>query len=216
MGGDVPTDLYWSIVDTAWGHVTVAARGARLTYVGFPEATTDAAVHSLAVHAGVVGPFDVERLMWAEEIIRQYFAGDRVDWQAVPVLLDGSELQLRVWEATRSIPWGQTMTYGEVALAAGYPRAARAAGSALAATASGLLVPCHRVVAANGLGGYGSRPERKLALLRLEGAKVVAVGRSNGRPPRGSVPFTGRRRYWSRPTRCRRSTGRTRCGSDYW
>ena len=75
----------------------------------------------------------------------------------------------------REVPWGETVTYGELAGMAGRPRAARAVGTAMASNPVALLVPCHRVLAANGIGGYGGadgRPDLKRALLALEGVHV--------------------------------------------
>ena len=72
------------------------------------------------------------------------------------------------------IPWGDTLTYGEVAIVAGRPGAARAVGNVMAANQLPLIVPCHRVVAAGGrLGGFGGRPELKRALLAHEGSPVA-------------------------------------------
>jgi len=77
--------------------------------------------------------------------------------------------QRRVVEAMRAIPYGETATYGEIAALAGHPNAQRAVGSVCAGNRFALLVPCHRVVAADGLGSYGSLgPEYKRRLLELE------------------------------------------------
>ena len=83
----------------------------------------------------------------------------------------------RVWEAMRKIPSGQVMTYGELAAAAGNPRAARAVGHACSTNTLAPFVPCHRVVASTGLGNYGfGGPEVKARMLRLEGAPVARTG----------------------------------------
>jgi len=79
-------------------------------------------------------------------------------------------LQQALAGALRTVPWGETVTYGELALSAGRPGAARAAGSFCAESAWSLIVPCHRVVAAGGIGGYGATGVgAKRRLLRLEG-----------------------------------------------
>lgn len=74
----------------------------------------------------------------------------------------------RVLAATAKIPKGKTLTYAEVAAAAGEPKGARAAGNALGSNPIPIVVPCHRVVAANGLGGFGGGSERKKILLAIE------------------------------------------------
>jgi methylated-DNA-[protein]-cysteine S-methyltransferase len=153
--------------------VAVAGDHTGLDYVGYPEATEDDAVALLFQELARPGELDSTLLARYETRIRGYFAGQPVQWSELPVHLSGTPFQVRVWQATREIPHGETRTYGEIALEAGRPRAARAAGSALAHNAFGLLVPCHRVVASGGLGGYGPHAQRKLALLRLEGATIV-------------------------------------------
>ncbi len=98
----------------------------------------------------------------------EYFSGQRREFD-LPLCLHGTEFQLAVWNAIRRIPYGEVRSYGEVAWMAGYPRAARAVGTACRKNPVLLLVPCHRVVAADGIGGYGGRPDIKRAILRLEG-----------------------------------------------
>ncbi len=99
----------------------------------------------------------------------RYFAG-RPTTFSVP--LDpqvGTPFQRRVWEELTRIPYGETRSYGEVAAALGSPRAARAVGSANGSNTIPIVVPCHRVIKADGgLGGYGSGVEIKRKLLKLE------------------------------------------------
>ena len=106
------------------------------------------------------------------ERIRRYFRGQRDEFRDVELELDWCTLfQRAALEAIRSIPYGETASYGEVAALAGYPNAQRAAGSFCAANRFALIVPCHRVVAAGGLGSYGSLGVAyKRRLLELEGA----------------------------------------------
>jgi methylated-DNA-[protein]-cysteine S-methyltransferase len=103
--------------------------------------------------------------------IRAYLGGERDQFADVELELDWcTPFQLRVVEAMRAIPYGETATYGEVAALAGHPNAQRAVGSVCASNRFALVVPCHRVVAANGLGSYGSLgPGYKRRLLELEG-----------------------------------------------
>ena len=157
------------VVQTSWGSVVVLGDERRLDYVGYPEPTSDEAIETTRRQFTDLGVYDPAGLAWARTAIEDYFDGRPIDWRDLPARLNGRELQLRVWEVCRSTRYGSTLTYGDVAALAGYRGAARAAGSALAANPSGLLIPCHRIVAAHGLGGYGGRPERKIALLSLEG-----------------------------------------------
>lgn len=106
------------------------------------------------------------------DLIKAYFAGEDVALDAVPVDLEyDSGFFTRCAEALRSVPRGEVVTYGELAALAGAPGAARAAGTFCARNRLGLFVPCHRVVAAGGLGSYGSLGlAYKRRLLELEGA----------------------------------------------
>ncbi len=104
--------------------------------------------------------------------IARYFAGDEVSFADVELDLDGfTPFQRAVAEALRAVPYGETVTYGELAALAGYPNAHRAAGTFCAHNRLPLILPCHRVVAAAGLGSYGSLGiDYKRRLLELEHA----------------------------------------------
>ena len=104
----------------------------------------------------------------------EHLAGIRVSYDDVAV--DDTwctPFERRLLEELRSVPWGEVVAYGELAALAGRPRAARAAGTFCAGNRFSLLVPCHRVVAADGIGGYGaSGVELKRRLLALEGVEL--------------------------------------------
>jgi methylated-DNA-[protein]-cysteine S-methyltransferase len=104
--------------------------------------------------------------------VHAYFAGDPVRFDDVDLDLDWcTPFQRSVADMLRSVPAGQTVTYGELAALAGHPNAQRAVGTFCAGNRFGLLVPCHRVVAAEGLGSYGSfGVDYKRRLLQLEHA----------------------------------------------
>jgi methylated-DNA-[protein]-cysteine S-methyltransferase len=169
----VAESLAWGLVESAWGFVAVVGDRDALDYVGYPLATSDEAIILAQRAVGRLGRFDPHAVAWAENSITDYFLGRPIDLRLLPIRLAGSAFQLRVWNVCRSIEYGKTLTYGEVAGLAGYRGAARAAGSALAANPAGLLVPCHRIVAANGIGGYGNAIEHKIALLELERASPI-------------------------------------------
>jgi methylated-DNA-[protein]-cysteine S-methyltransferase len=102
--------------------------------------------------------------------LRMHFTGARDSFADVPIDLDGlTAFQVAVIDALRRVPWGEVVTYGELAALAGHPNAQRAAGSVCAHNRFPLIVPCHRVVAADGIGRYGlTGVGYKRRLLELE------------------------------------------------
>ena len=107
-------------------------------------------------------------LDWAQRELEEYFAGRRRDF-SVPLSIAGTPFQQKVWRALCAIPYGETRSYGEIAKAIGNDKAARAVGMANNKNPIGILIPCHRVVGANGkLVGYAGGMEKKEFLLELE------------------------------------------------
>jgi methylated-DNA-[protein]-cysteine S-methyltransferase len=102
------------------------------------------------------------------EQLKAYFAGQRRDFD-LPLAMHGTAFQRGVWHALSAIPYGETLCYGELACRIGRPSAARAVGLANGRNPISVIVPCHRVIGANGdLTGYGGGVERKRMLLELE------------------------------------------------
>ncbi len=101
----------------------------------------------------------------------EYFVGRRAAFD-LPLRLRGTPFRLQVWAALRTIPFGQTLTYGELARRLDRPGAARAVGGACGDNPVPLVVPCHRVVASRGLGGWSGPPGLKEALLDLESSAL--------------------------------------------
>lgn len=98
----------------------------------------------------------------------EYFEGRRKSFE-LPVKLGGTPFQASVWEALQAIPYGETRSYGEIAVAVGRPRASRAVGMANNKNPVAMIVPCHRVIGADGrLVGYGGGLDKKRFLLELE------------------------------------------------
>jgi methylated-DNA-[protein]-cysteine S-methyltransferase len=102
------------------------------------------------------------------EQLDEYFAGRRQAFD-LPLVMAGSPFQRRVWRALQDIPYGETISYGELARRIGIPSASRAVGVANGRNPVSVIVPCHRVIGADGsLTGYGGGMERKRFLLELE------------------------------------------------
>ena len=165
-----------------WGIGELVHEGSRLLYLSHPaprpeftpngpQGMPEIPVVTLAGNSAPVGDVFVSKLL---ALLRGYFAGEPVGFEEVELDLDGyTPFQRSLVSAARAVPRGETVTYGELAALAGRPNAPRAAGAFCAPNRFGLVVPCHRVVAAGGLGSYGSLGlEYKRRLLELEGADV--------------------------------------------
>jgi methylated-DNA-[protein]-cysteine S-methyltransferase len=118
---------------------------------------------------------DDELLAAARRQLSEYFAGERTTFD-LPLRPAGAPFQLRVWDALLRIPYGETATYGELAREVGHPGAARAVGAANGRNPIAIVVPCHRVIGADGtLTGYAGGLECKRALLDLEVGRAALV-----------------------------------------
>jgi O-6-methylguanine DNA methyltransferase len=104
----------------------------------------------------------------------RYFAGELGALESLPVVLEGSAFQLKVWNALKQIAPGQTQTYGAIAERIGHPGASRAVGTANSRNPVGIVIPCHRVIGAGRrLAGYAGGIARKRWLLTHEGADFI-------------------------------------------
>ena len=150
-----------TVVDSPVGSLTLVAADGVLTglymdrQMYLPERTT-------------FGPPDPECLPETREQLAAYFAGELTTF-TMPMALRGTPFQQRCWAALREVPFGETATYGELAARIGRPTAARAVGAANGHNPISIVIPCHRLVGADGgLTGYGGGVERKRALLAFE------------------------------------------------
>lgn len=156
--------LFRAIHETPLGPLTLTATAAGVRALHFPG------------RAPVIEIADgeTEVLAGARAQLDAYFAGDLRAF-AVPLDLQGTAFQRDVWATLRAIPYGETTTYGELATRLGGPGRVRAVAGAIARTPVPIVIPCHRVVGADGsLTGYLGGLQRKEALLSLEHAGVPA------------------------------------------
>ncbi len=108
--------------------------------------------------------------------LREYFAGTRSEFD-LPLAPQGTPFQRSVWRKLQEIPYGETISYGELARRVGNPKASRAVGSANGANPLPIVIPCHRVIAGDGtLGGFGGGLPTKQTLLALE-LRVLSAGK---------------------------------------
>ncbi|MEI8084325.1 MAG: methylated-DNA--[protein]-cysteine S-methyltransferase [Actinomycetes bacterium] len=116
--------------------------------------------------------WDPHTLPHVRRQLDEYFCGQRTGFE-VDLALAGTDFQRRVWRELCNIPYGTTISYGQLAESIGQPSASRAVGSANGRNRIAIIIPCHRVVARGGrLGGYSAGLDRKATLLRLENASV--------------------------------------------
>lgn len=173
------------VVQTDLGWVAATARAGALAAACVPAPTKDEAVAACGIEADWTAG---DRLLEAlADDLRRYFRGERVELDDYRVDLSGlPRFHRRALLAAKRIPHGQVRSYLWVAARAGNPRGARAAGQAMAHNPIPLVIPCHRVVGADGsLTGFGSGLGVKRALLELEGVpfrgeRVVLPRRAHG------------------------------------
>lgn len=159
------TTLQYRTVDSPVGPLTLAGRDGRLMHLRMVDQTYEPSRADWEP--------DDDAFPEAVDQLQAYFAGDLVDFQ-LELDLVGTTFQKRVWEALLGIPYGETRTYGEIARQIGAPTAFRAVGLANGHNPIGIIVPCHRVIGANGsLTGYGGGIERKKTLLALEKSRLA-------------------------------------------
>ena len=162
--------LYFSILQTPLGPMLAMAERRGLVMLEFldrPILLRE--VEELRSRYGyLIGAGEHAHLLQISEELRRYFAGSLTRFE-VPLHTPGSIFQNQVWEALRQVPYGTTCTYGEIALLLGKPGASRAVGLANGSNRMSIVLPCHRVIGADGsLTGYGGGKARKEFLLHLE------------------------------------------------
>lgn len=159
-------------LETAWGWSAVATRGGGIARCCLPMGSRSAALDAVCPDgaAAVASPGTCEVLDVAAGLLARYFAGERVSFD-MPLDLTGlGAFGAAVLRACGEIGYGETCSYGELAVRAGRPRAARAVGQVMRRNPLAPLVPCHRVVGCTGaLTGFGAGLEMKRRLLALEG-----------------------------------------------
>ncbi len=170
--------IRWHSFETPFGTMYVAASERGLVRVSWGVGVNDFVRETGARFAGRPVVRDGDALAAAERELREYFAGERSEFD-VPVDLSAlSEFERRVLDAARKLGFGEVVPYSELAKRIGKPRASRAVGNALGHNPVAIVVPCHRVIRRDGsLGGYGGGLEYKERLLELEGrADLLRAG----------------------------------------
>ncbi len=163
-------EKYREFLDSPVGKIVILANETAVTGVYFYDAVKEAETDGSAAGGTGACPNSVTALAARE--ITEYLEGKRKEFD-IPVEEHGTPFQERVWAELSRIPYGETVSYGELAERIGAPGASRACGSANGKNPVSIIVPCHRVIKADGTaGGYGGGPERKKFLLELERSHV--------------------------------------------
>ena len=181
--------------DTELGTITCAASGGALSalwmsgqrFFGYPFGVSEAEVsahvplsirgdlHAWTLDRSAVSDQNAAVLEQTFQWTQEFLAGTNPDPSTIPLATFGTEFQLRVWNALLGIPYGECVTYADLAREVGSPRAYQAVGSAVGHNPLSLIVPCHRVASASGQVHYGGGPARKLYLLSLESGEASAI-----------------------------------------
>jgi len=163
-------DLHYLIVDSPVGKLRLVASADSLVEVSWEEKNADRESLQLRAEPGQHPVLDETARQLAE-----YFAGTRRTFE-LALHFDGTDFQRKVWNALLTIPYGQTTSYGRIAIQIGHPSAVRAVGAANGQNPIPIIAPCHRVVGSTGkLVGFGGGLHRKVHLLTLEGALTGEV-----------------------------------------
>ena len=153
--------MYYCYIPSPIGDLLIAGDTERIHCLGFPadRARRDPEPEWI---------FNEQPFAEAARQLDEYFNGRRMEFD-LPLALSGTEFQVQVLEELRKIPYGQTVSYGDIARRIGRPRAVRAVGAANGRNPLPIFVPCHRVIGSSGdLTGFGGGLDTKALLLRLE------------------------------------------------
>jgi methylated-DNA-[protein]-cysteine S-methyltransferase len=154
---------FFTVIDSPVGPLTLVSDGASLTGLQFHPSPPEKGW----TRDDGAAPFPLVKRQLAE-----YFAGKRREFE-LPLAAEGTEFQRKVWRELSRIPWGETRSYADVARRVGSPKGFRAVGLANGCNPIAIVVPCHRVIGADGsLTGFGGGLGRKKMLLELEGLTV--------------------------------------------
>ena len=157
---------YHTFFTSPLGLLLLTSNGAALTGLYFQKEGKE----NYGLNEDSVETADLPIFEQTTEQLRLYFSG-RLKQFDIPLMMKGSDFQRKVWEALKQIEFGSTESYGELARRIGNPAASRAVGLANGKNPISIIVPCHRVIGANGtLTGYGGGIDNKRFLLELEGA----------------------------------------------
>jgi len=173
-------DIRSAVIDSPLGKIGIVCDNRHLLKIKFVTSNRSRGIASALGKLGTRN--DKGMTATTNKIIRktvfqlnEYFKGKRKRF-SLPICIErlrGTDFQKKIWRCLTRIPYGRTRTYAEVARMAGHPNACRAAGGANGKNPLPIVIPCHRVVAKNGIGGFSSGIPKKIKLLNLESRTPV-------------------------------------------
>lgn len=158
--------VYYSYYESPVGSLLLAGDGVALSLISFPtgKATSQPAADWMRRNDAFIP---------VKQQLAAYFAGELTNFD-LELIPQGTDFQLAVWSALKTIPYGETRSYGDIATVIGKPDASRAVGAANGQNPLPIVIPCHRVIGSNGsLTGFGGGLECKQFLLRLEQTHAI-------------------------------------------
>lgn len=168
--------MHYALFDTAIGACGLAWSDAGISRVQLPAAEARDTRLRLARHPNFREYAPTPAIARVITLLQAYMRGEAADFGWVDVDMAGADaLERQVYVAARDIPWGQAISYGDLAERISLPNGARDVGQALARNPTAIIVPCHRIIASGGkLGGFSAPggPDTKLKLLELEGVRI--------------------------------------------
>lgn len=157
-------NTYYTFMDSSLGEIMLISNGSALTGLYLSSQK-----YALTIGADWLQNDELPLFAETKKALADYFAGHAVEFNMPLAFNEGTKFQKQVWQALLTIPYGETISYKELAIRIGNPKAVRAVGLANGRNPIAIIVPCHRVIGANGkLVGYGGGLPRKQQLLELE------------------------------------------------
>ena len=168
MGSDNVNPVYYSWFASPVGCLLLAGSSARLSLVSF-------AARKRARSVDPEWQLDNSAFLEVVDQLQSYFAGERTNFD-LPLVLEGTDFQKKVWTALQEIPYGETISYKKLAETVGSPKGVRAVGAANGANPIPIIIPCHRVIGHDGsLTGFGGGLPLKKQLLELESHQLKLI-----------------------------------------
>lgn len=178
-------ELFWNILESSWGDILIVANSKGIVRITLPGENTSKVLNGFCkTRETILTHRDTKLISQAKKQITEFLSGQRNAFhlELAPI---GTEFQKKVWNALKTIPYGQTRCYQDIAKSIGNPKSVRAVGGANNKNPIPIVIPCHRVIGKNGdLVGFGGGLSLKKRLLKLESERSTTKKPSKKRSVR--------------------------------